>query len=267
MIMKKNVLTFTLIFYSYFAFSQTEKFDLVFTYKVKAKFYKDIPEGNANENMILLIGKNSSLYISPYRYKIDSTRLAIKSRNGDLYELLDYQSRFPDYLINSSIFKDLKNNKLHFDRKKENISFRIEEKIPHFNWNIKNRFKEILNYKCQLATLNYKGRYYEAWFATKIPLQNGPWKFGGLPGLIIQISDKRDEFSFKLIGVSTKKHTYARNKSKIIIVKDKDLLTSVRNFYKQDLNQLKDGVGKDIIKSKLNKLFKLLEIRNSIELE
>lgn len=265
--MKKNILTFALIFSSYLGFSQIEKFDLVFTYKVKAKFYKDILEGNANENMILLIGKNNSLYMSPSRYKIDSARLAIKSRKGDIYELLDYESKFPDYILNSSVFKHFKNNKLHFDRKADNVSFRIEEEIPRFNWKIKNKFKEILNYKCQLAILNYKGRDYEAWFTTKIPLQNGPWKFGGLPGLIVQIYDTTDQFSFKLIGVSKKKHTYVRNKSKIIIVKNKNLLKSVRNYYKQSLNEVMDGEGKETIKRNLNKFFKLLEIKNNIELE
>lgn len=263
----KKIQNFIFVFSSIVCFSQNTDFDLAFTYKVKAKFYKHIEEGNANENMLLLIGKNKSLYISPYRYKIDSARVAIKSRGGSISELLEYSSKFPDFVIGSSIFKNLNKNELHYDRQNTNVSFRIEEDIPLFKWEIKNENKKILNYNCQLATLKYKGRVYKAWFSTQIPIQNGPWKFGGLPGLILKIEDIKNEFSFELIGVSNKKHTYLRNQGEIIYVKDKNVIKSFKNYYKQFLSNLSNSDSKNNLKEKINRMVKTLEKRNNIELK
>lgn len=35
-----------------------------------------------------------------------------------------------------------------------------------------------------LATTQFRGLTYTAWFALDIPINEGPWKFHGLPGLI-----------------------------------------------------------------------------------
>lgn len=45
---------------------------------------------------------------------------------------------------------------------------------------------QILNFKAQKATAKYGGRKWTAWFCQEIPIPNGPYKFGGLPGLIVK---------------------------------------------------------------------------------
>lgn len=62
----------------------------------------------------------------------------------------------------------------------------IKEDLPEFDWNIENETKEILGYQVQRATTHFRGREYEVWFAPAINLQDGPWKFYGLPGLILE---------------------------------------------------------------------------------
>lgn len=44
----------------------------------------------------------------------------------------------------------------------------------------------ILGYKCQKAETDFRGRHWVAWFAADIPLCLGPWKFAGLPGLVLR---------------------------------------------------------------------------------
>lgn len=65
-------------------------------------------------------------------------------------------------------------------------------------WDFKNENKTISGYPCKKALTNYRGRKYIAWYTEKIPLSVGPWKFHGLPGLIIKISDLEEEVSFLL---------------------------------------------------------------------
>mgnify|MGYP003613018769 CR=1 FL=1 len=38
-----------------------------------------------------------------------------------------------------------------------------------------------------------------AWFTTDLPYQDGPYKFTGLPGLIVKVEDAQGEYSFDLM--------------------------------------------------------------------
>jgi len=74
----------------------------------------------------------------------------------------------------------------------------VEEELE-FNWKIDNDATAvILGLNCKKATCSYAGRDYEAWFAPEIPISDGPYKFSGLPGLIVQIQDSDKEHMFDL---------------------------------------------------------------------
>jgi GLPGLI family protein len=67
--------------------------------------------------------------------------------------------------------------------------YQYEEKQPIFEWKIENDTKDILGYNCRKATTQYRGRKYTAWYATDIPINNGPYVYFRLPGLIMEIED------------------------------------------------------------------------------
>ena len=68
--------------------------------------------------------------------------------------------------------------------------FFLKEEIPAFNWKISNKeTKKIGKFDCTKATTTFRGRNYTAWFAKTIPVPYGPWKLGGLPGLILEAYD------------------------------------------------------------------------------
>lgn len=71
------------------------------------------------------------------------------------------------------------------------------------NWEIKKETKEILGYQCQLATCNFRGRIWEAWFTPEIPVKEGPWKLFGLPGLVLEAKDSKNHYSYRATGIST----------------------------------------------------------------
>lgn len=66
----------------------------------------------------------------------------------------------------------------------------VTESLGSINWNIIPEYKQIGNFNVQKATTSFRGRNYVAWFAPEIPISIGPWKFHGLPGLIIEIKDE-----------------------------------------------------------------------------
>lgn len=66
-------------------------------------------------------------------------------------------------------------------------------------WKLSNDKKMIGQYNVQKAETNWGGRHWTAWFAEAIPFSEGPYKFNGLPGIIMELSDSRKDYSFKMI--------------------------------------------------------------------
>ena len=86
--------------------------------------------------------------------------------------------------------------------------FRHVEDVPDFKWKISDEHKQVMDYNCIKATCSFRGRDYEAWFTADIPISYGPWKFCGLPGLILEINDTKGEYFFvcKAIQKTDDKH-------------------------------------------------------------
>lgn len=68
------------------------------------------------------------------------------------------------------------------------------------NWNTQNEKQKIGEYNTQKATTEFGGRKWTAWFSTDLPFPDGPYKFYGLPGLIVKIEDDEKNYSWVLQG-------------------------------------------------------------------
>ncbi len=74
--------------------------------------------------------------------------------------------------------------------------------------------KQILGYICQKALCTYRGRNYEAWFSPKLAVNAGPWKFLGLPGLIMAVKDTKGHYAFEITGIEKVKQALKYEKYK-----------------------------------------------------
>ena len=77
----------------------------------------------------------------------------------------------------------------------------LEDRV--LDWKILPEKEKIGNWEAQKATTEFGGRKWTAWFCEEIPLSDGPYKFKGLPGLIVKISDADNSHVMELKG-STK---------------------------------------------------------------
>ena len=82
------------------------------------------------------------------------------------------------------------------------------ESIPTQDWTIEEDTVTVMGYLCQKATCTFRGRNFTAWFAMDIPIQNGPWKFGGLPGLILKVYDDNKLYEFECVKIENFKKKY-----------------------------------------------------------
>jgi GLPGLI family protein len=78
--------------------------------------------------------------------------------------------------------------------------YKVKQDIK-LQWKLQNEFSKILNYNVQKATTEFGGRQWTAWFSKDLPIQDGPHKFKGLPGLILKLEDSHQNHIFELKGI------------------------------------------------------------------
>lgn len=105
------------------------------------------------------------------------------------------------------------------------------QKLP---WKLTKEKKEILGYAVQKATTSYGGREWTAWFANSVPLPFGPYIFGGLPGLILEVYDAEDEHHFTATGMDNKPQPiYKQVYPKTIETTQEKAQQALKNAYKR----------------------------------
>lgn len=76
----------------------------------------------------------------------------------------------------------------YFDRD-DNKLVCYKDELPEITWKIyDNETKKIGDYSVIKATCIFRGSEIEAYFCPELPINFGPWKFKGLPGLILELT-------------------------------------------------------------------------------
>lgn len=191
--MKKHILIYIILFISFITNAQTDNKKLRIVYELTYQIDSTDNKNLRVERMLLSIDNYVSSYQSERIYLKDSI---LKSNNPQaLFSISKSKFRY-------KIYKNRAINKLNTLHNYSVYKFEVEEKIPNLKWNIGTEEKEILNLNCIKATTSFAGRDYIAWFANEIPISDGPYKFTGLPGLIMEISDTKNHYTHKAVGVS-----------------------------------------------------------------
>ena len=123
----------------------------------------------------------------------------MQNLDGSPWEGKDINTPFMSWYqdtIGAVFYKDYSKKKLHFREFFYSSPYISGEDFPTFTWNLSRDNKKIGGYNCYKATAHFRGRDYIAWFTMDIPVQDGPWKFWGLPGLILEVYDSLGQIKF-----------------------------------------------------------------------
>ena len=214
-------------------------------------------------------------YIAQYQYnfQIDSSDVSINEAKlmslyiGKMYSKYEHSNNFvKDSLINKhknedpnsatlKIMPALSGNRSHFFTKYQviknfaNNTVQLKEKIgtSHLNYTLNNSLSWtlvksdsiILGQQCKMAITNYAGREYIAWYTTNIPLQDGPYIFCGLPGLIMTIKSKDKQHQFELVAFNPINYT-----KPILDIKNKYQDISIEAYIKAKQINLQSQIEK-----------------------
>jgi len=181
--MKTNFIALVLIIvFNNYSISQTHRFIYDVVYK------KDSTSNiTTKENYILDIGTKETKYYTYDFFVADS--------------LITNNIPFPKEMkLNTSDIIVHKNNNNEFFQYDllENTVLQLQTNDTQ-KWNLSQEKKNVKNLSLQKAITTWGGRNWTAWFAEEIPFQEGPYKFHGLPGLIVEIYDDKKNYHFELV--------------------------------------------------------------------
>ncbi len=184
--MKKIIIAFTFLLGMLFN-AQNKRF--VYEYRFVSDSTKK--DESMTESIYLDVSKKGSKCYSRDKFISDSLIEAqSKSQNRDFskikFGMIPYvvEKSYPDYKIVFFNRLDMDEYKVSDERKLDWKILTEKEKVGEFN--------------AQKATTDFAGRKWTAWFVTDIPIQDGPYKFHGLPGLIVKLEDQTHSHSYIL---------------------------------------------------------------------
>ncbi len=215
--MKQLFLFFSLLFISAPAiFSQEKVLDNAYLKcQYKHSYLKDtLDVATYDDLFILQIGKNISKFYSYYTFQADSLG---KTPDGDkvwkeiFNKSLDDLNRhrdktrflnsFPRARSGTFVYKNYPQGQITVTDGMGKDRFIYPDTLNAQHWQISDSTKIILGYECQKAVCDFRGRHWTAWFAPDVPISDGPWKFGGLPGLIMEAYDRGKQYYFVIVGL------------------------------------------------------------------
>ena len=149
-------------------------------------------------------------------------------------------------------YKDLINEKIYYNEVFLLPIIPVVDSLNTMKWELIEGIEKVLNYKCNIAKTIFRGRAYTAYYTIDIPLNNGPGKFGGLPGLILEVYSNDGDYKYVATDVALniqEKQTKYKN--------------SFRNYY----NKSKFETWSSFVKIFKNRLDNMLKMEKSEQTE
>lgn len=189
--MKNLIITFLPLIF----FAQSQRF----TYQYK--FVKDTlnKSEETSELMNLDVLPKFSKFYSYTSFQNDSLAKADYDRQTATTGSFQTKQEYNKGAVKYTVVKLKPENSIIYFQRIGTIKFKVKD-YRKLDWRILPEKNKIDSYLCQKATVNFGGRNWTAWFAPEIAIQDGPYKFSGLPGLIVEMYDSTDSHHFKIIG-------------------------------------------------------------------
>lgn len=224
---------------------------------------------------------NSKFYNYTY-LKSDSVYISLK-KESDMKGGVNFDSRnlkYPNF--NIGVVKE--NSNYEMIQILDGEAFQYPDG-KDAKWDISSHKMKIENYDCQEAKATIGGRKWTVYFATDLPFSYGPYKLGGLPGLIISAKDETNSYVFKMVGlekisdensftpgifsrtIKTSKERYYKAFKNYTIDPAKKLRENIITYPDGNYMKLAQPLPPDYIKKREEKMLKYLkENDNYIEI-
>ena len=173
--------------------AQSDFTKLSVTYEVRYQKVEEVAK-REKDLMRLDIGEHSSQYISIIGEFLTKNKSDIMAKR--------IKDPYAGYTtLRDEVFKNTPDEGyLRFVHMPGWVSCR--EKIEGlFDWQLQDGDSIVCGYPCHKAITTFRGRTWTVWYTLDLSYSDGPWKFCGLPGLVLYAYDSEDKFRFNCIGI------------------------------------------------------------------
>lgn len=227
--------------------------------------YRNWTNAPIKNDFVLLVSDEESRYYNPMTQIVDSMLSTPQgtAHFNSLVQAANDAGHAPELLPVSRtfVFKNYKDKTMRcYEEPAGEFNYYIEA-FDEQNWQVTDSTKTILGYECFMAEADYHGRHWKAWFTPEVPVQEGPWKFCGLPGLILEMSADNGAYKFRATGLETVNIDFPKVYGQEGI-KQKDRIKMLRrqwDFYTNGDAEMTALTGKPFPKFPLPEGFDLIE--------
>lgn len=177
-------------------FAQNQRFSYLYQFVADSTNQADVK----SEMMLLDVLPKFSKFYSEVVFKSDSTAMAILEKEAAATGSINVRSDMRKGFVRIVIIKKSPDFKTFLITKIGRTNLKVADDRKMI-WKILPEKSKAGEFITQKAETEIYGRKWTAWFTTEIPIQDGPYKFHGLPGLIVRIEDKTKSHSFFLTGI------------------------------------------------------------------
>ena len=201
---------------------------------------------------ILQVGAECSKYWEYSHYRIDSVLAGMDRNKVTVAEANRIYNQYPSKTSAFHIERHKQQNELQVHGWVSSNGYLYNEPFPQFKWKLGKETATVCGYVCHQATADFRGRQWTAWYAD-IPVSEGPWKFSGLPGLILRVESADKEHEFTAVSIRKSKSTITREKRSVMrttrekfIRTEKDYKTKPSQYMAGSQLAPKDRKGNEI---------------------
>ena len=166
-------------------------------YKFSYKTTPEQPEFEGVDWMYLDMGNKVTKFYSRYGEIRDSIKNDAFKNGLSAWEVLELIKGYPRS-SNTPVYYQFYEEKKTRTTIKYMDGYISEEQMSMPNWILHEDTATVSGYLCKRATTHYRGRDWEVYYTSDIPLSRGPWKLWGLPGLITRATDADHYFLFEM---------------------------------------------------------------------
>nr|WP_314492566.1 GLPGLI family protein [uncultured Chryseobacterium sp.] len=192
----KLLFTFTLAMIGILSNAQNKRFIFEYQFIPDSTNVSDVK----NELMNLDVTEHGSKFYSYTVYNSDSLMKIDVEKQMAATGLLNLKYNNRKGLVRYTIAKKYPKYEVFLQNRIMRDQYNVIEERP-IVWKITSEKLKVGDWNTQKAETDFGGRHWFAWFTTDIPIQDGPYKFHGLPGLIVKLEDQTGSHRFTLKAV------------------------------------------------------------------
>ncbi|WP_407485527.1 GLPGLI family protein [Elizabethkingia miricola] len=210
----------------------------------KHSYLKDSlkPDAKTEDVTYLDVSPKGSFYYKYEEYKNDSVLQKMRKSNMLISQKTHYKT---------FIEKQYASPETYMYTNLIGAYYKIKEERS-LKWEILQEKSVYEGYNIQKASTVFAGRKWTAWFTNEIPISDGPYKFQGLPGLILKISDDKQQHKMELVKTSDVFIMFEKSDQQYIEIPAKKYNKLYQDNVKDPLLHLRE---KGIDPNTINKVF------------